>query len=130
MRSTREVLDHHLACRRADDLETDLLANYDRNVVLLSYEGVHHGHEGVRTLASILSTYVRTSDYSYDQLVVEGDYALLHWSACGEHVTIHDGVDSFVVRNGLITVQTIHFSTRVDRSTPGGRPSRPLATST
>ena len=70
---------------------------------------MHLGHEGVRELANVLESYVSAADYNYDQVVVEGDYAFLRWSAQGADVVVHDGVDSFVVRNRII-VQTIHYS--------------------
>lgn len=42
---------------------------------------------------------------------------MLEWAA-GDHVEIHDGADSYLVRDGRIAVQTIHYSTRPRR--PGG----------
>ncbi len=111
MRGTREVIDHHLRCRREGDLERDLADNYAPDVVLLSYEGVQHGHEGVRKLAGILDSYISAADYRYDDVIVEDDYALLRWSADGDDVVVHDGVDSFVIRDDRIVVQTIHYST-------------------
>ena len=111
MRATHEVIDDHLQRRREGDLDRDLADNYAEDVVLLSYEGVHHGHEGVRKLASILDSYVNAADYNYDDVVVQAEYALLRWSATGDDTVVHDGVDSFVVRNNRIVAQTIHYST-------------------
>ena len=111
MRSTREVIEHHLASRREGDLDRDLRENYADDVVLLSYEGVHRGHSGVRALAEILATYVDAGDYGSDGLVIDSDYALLRWSATGDRYIVHDGIDSFVVRDGRIVAQTIHYAT-------------------
>ena len=110
-RSTREVLEDHLRKRGEDDLERDIETNYAPDVVLLSYEGVHRGHDGVRKLAEILASYVGPSDYEYDAFIAMDEYGLLRWSANGAETTVHDGVDSFVVREGLIQAQTIHYST-------------------
>jgi hypothetical protein len=74
----------------------------------------------VRKLASILDSYVSAADYSYDDVVVADDYALLRWSAEGHEVIVHDGVDSFVVRDGRIVVQTIHYSTSLKRAPAEG----------
>lgn len=87
MRTTSDIIEHHLRCRRDDDLNRDLLDNYSDDVVLLSYEGVHHGHEGVRKLASVLASYVSAADYRYDDVIVEDDYALLRWRAEGDEIT-------------------------------------------
>ena len=111
MRSTDEVIEHHLRCRREGDLDKDLRDNYADDVVLLSSEGVHRGHDGVRTLARVLDSYVSPSDYRYNGVVIEGAYALLRWSADGADVAVVDGVDSFVIRDDRIVVQTIHYST-------------------
>lgn len=110
MRTTREVLESHLDQRQAGDLERDLATNYDDDVVLLSAEGIHHGHEGVRMLASILRTYVHAGRYSYRQLLVHGEVGMLQWTAQGDHFAVHDGADSYVVRRGRIVAQTIHYS--------------------
>jgi hypothetical protein len=106
---TEAVIDRHLRYRRENDLERDLGENYAPDVVLLSYEGVHVGHDGVRTLAGILRRYVAADDYSYDQIVVHGEHALLRWSAAGDTCRVDVGVDSFVVRGGRIVAQTIYF---------------------
>jgi len=115
---TQAVLADHLHRRQAGDLEGDIRCNYDPNVVLLSAEGVHHGHEGVRTLATILRTYVSDGTYDYLDLLIEGEVGMLRWRATDEDVRLHDGVDSYVVHDGRIVAQTIHYSS-------GSRPATP-----
>ena len=110
MRTTSEIIHDHLRRRRERQLDRDLHDNFADEVVLLSDEGVHHDQVGVHKLASILDSYVSSSDYRYDDLVVEGAYALLRWSATGDDVVIHDGANSFVTRNDRIIVQTIHYA--------------------
>lgn len=109
-RGAREVVESHLALRQAGDLERDLATNYSPDVVLLSAEGVNHGHDGVRRLADVLRTYVDAGRYRYDRVLADGEVAMLTWHAADESVRIHDGADSFVVRDGLVRAQTIHYS--------------------
>ncbi len=109
-RDTREVIDAHLARRAAGDLEGDLRENYSPDVVVLSAEGVHHGHDGVRTTAGVLRTYVPDGRYDYRQVLAAGRFALLQWTGRSEQTRIHDGADSYVVEDGLIVAQTIHYS--------------------
>lgn len=110
MRSTHEVLDDHLECRRALDLDSDLIRNYAHDVVLLSWgEGVHRGHDGVRFLADVLRTYAPEGKYRYDDLIVGDAYGLLRWSAIGSDGEELRGVDSFVVDRGHIAAQTISY---------------------
>lgn len=111
-RPTEEVLSDHLDRRRIGDLEGDLAHNYDPDVVLLSAEGVHRGHDGVRRLAGILHSYVPAGTYDYGQVLCDGPVGMLQWSARSEDTEIHDGADSYLVRDGLIVAQTIHYSVR------------------
>jgi len=109
-RSTREVLESHLALRRAGDLEADLATNYADDVVLLSWgEGVNRGTEGVRHLASILRTYVDHASFRYEALISDRGYGMLRWSATAPTARVHDGTDSFVVVAGRIVAQTIAY---------------------
>ncbi|MFD2024484.1 nuclear transport factor 2 family protein [Promicromonospora aerolata] len=110
MRSTREVLERHLECRRALDLESDLHDNYAKDVTMLSWgEGVHHGLSGVRYLAGVLKTYLPEGNYRYDDLIVADAYGLLRWSGGGPGEKRLHGVDSFVVGHGRIVAQTISY---------------------
>jgi hypothetical protein len=111
-RSTRAVLESHLELRRGHDLETDLGRNYAPDVVVLSAEGVNHGHDALRMTAAILDHYAGDDEYDYHDLLVDDGYGMLLWSARRSDLQIHDGADSYVVRDGLIRMQTIHYSVR------------------
>jgi hypothetical protein len=115
-RSPRDVLESHLQLSQAGRLEEDLERNYADDVVLLSYEGINRGHDGVRRLAAVLRNYVDAGHYSYDQILVEGDVAMMRWHAADGDTVVHDGADSYVISDGRIRAQTIHFSARSRRS--------------
>lgn len=118
-RGTRDVIEAHLHCRRTGDLDGDLRDNYAADVVLLTWgEGVQHGADGVRRLASVLHSY-DVGRYAYDQVLTEADVAMLNWHATGDDAEIHDGADSFVVRDGRIQAQTIHYSVKEDGDVTG-----------
>jgi hypothetical protein len=53
-RTTLQVLESHLAYREAGDVDGDLATNYASDVVLLSAEGIDHGHSGVRQASALL----------------------------------------------------------------------------
>ncbi|PZF86368.1 nuclear transport factor 2 family protein [Micromonospora deserti] len=109
-RTTEEVLHDHLRRRRDGDLEGDLRTNYHPDVRLLSAEGVHQGHDGVRYLATILRSYVPDGFYHYRQVLTNGDVGMLVWSSRlpTKDTTLH-GVDSYVVSDGLFVAQTIYY---------------------
>lgn len=108
MRTTTEVMHSHLMLRLKGDPDADIEENYHSDVVVLSRSGEFHGHEGVRMAADELSRLVDATTFAYNQTVVSGPYAFLEWTADGEQ-TVHDGADSFVIEEGLIVMQSIHY---------------------
>ncbi|MPV36990.1 nuclear transport factor 2 family protein [Georgenia subflava] len=111
MRSTREVLESHLAHRKAGDLEADLAENYQDDVALVSWgEGTGRGKDEIRRRAEVLSSYLGEGAFAYEEVLVEGEVGMLRWTGRAPEVAVRDGVDSFVVRDGLIVAQTIYYS--------------------
>lgn len=112
MRSTTEVVHDHLLKRLGGDLDGDL-ANYAEDVVMLTGSGEFRGHEGVRQCAAELDRLVGDAAFIYDTTMISGEYGFLQWSAReGEQPVVCDGADSFVVRDGLIVMQTVHYTPR------------------
>jgi hypothetical protein len=114
MRSTREVLEDHLEKRAAGDLEADLATNYSSSTVLLSAEGIYRGAEGVGESADRLFRALGPSEFTYGELLIEGRFGFLEWSAVSENQRIDDGADSYLVEDGVITMQSVHY-TVIDR---------------
>ena len=54
--------------------------------------------------------------FEYPSKEVEGDYALLVWNAKSDNYHVDHGVDSFVIRDGRIVMQSIFY-----RLAPGSR---------
>jgi hypothetical protein len=111
-RSAADVLQDHLRLREAAELEEDLRRNYATDVVLLSARGVLRGHEGVRTSAAFLYEAAAGHEYCYHLTVADDRMAMLEWSATGHDTRIVDGVDSYLIEDGLIKAQTIHYRVR------------------
>jgi len=110
-RSAREVLEDHLALREKGDLDLDIERNYHREVVVLTPLGTHHGWGGVRECAQTLYEAIKdASTYEYDSVVCDERGALLEWSSESDGMSITDGVDSFLIEDGLICVQTIRYT--------------------
>ena len=117
-RTAREVLDDHLAiANRWGDapfdevLEEDLRRNVAPDIVVLINRGTFHGHEGVRQLALMLADELpEHAAFSYDYVAAEGDVGLLEWRYEDSTVQVRDGVDSYVIRDGKIVGQTIHYT--------------------
>ena len=109
-RSTTEVIYDHLAKRYAGDTDADIEHNFAEDIVLLSSFGEFHGKDGVRRSAEKLFEELGPSEFIYDHTMVNGEFGFLEWSAHSDSRIICDGADSFVVRDGLIIMQTVHYS--------------------
>lgn len=108
-RDTRAVLDDHLRLRRAGDLEADLDRNYHPDVSCLSLTGGRHGHDGVRAMAAELEGDLPDATFDYEELVVDGEFGLLGWTGGGQGTEVLEGADAFVVRDGWIVAQIVHY---------------------
>ncbi len=96
--------------RLEGDVEGDIKANFSPDVIILSSYGVFKGHDGVRQSAARLAEDIGEAEFAYNHTQIEGNYALLEWSAKHTKRPVLDGADSFVVENGKIVLQTIHYS--------------------
>lgn len=112
MRSTAEVLDDHLKRRTAGDLEGDLEHNYSADVVLLCEHGPKHGRDAVRKSAGDLERQLPDASFEYLQKVVDQEYAVLFWRADSAESRAEHGVDSFVIRDGRIVMQSVAYELR------------------
>ncbi len=78
--------------------------------MILINRGTFHGHEGVRQLAHMLDEALpehRSFEYTYR--AVEGRMAFFEWAYEDDNVRVRDGADSYLIENGKIVAQTIHY---------------------
>jgi hypothetical protein len=109
-RSSEEVLADHLRLRRSGDLDGDLRRNYDPQVVILTARQVFRGHDGLRASAHRLWKALGDgSSYSYTYALSDDRMALLEWTGSNDDVRVRCGVDSYLIEDGWIRVQTIHY---------------------
>jgi hypothetical protein len=111
-RGAREVLEDHLAkaLKAGLHLDEDLLHNYSENVVFLTSYGIFEGHEGFRELCRFMRAALHRPRFSYRMWRVSGEMGLLEWTAESDRACIPDGTDSYLVRDGHIVAQTIHYT--------------------
>ncbi|MFD2512467.1 nuclear transport factor 2 family protein [Pontibacter locisalis] len=110
MRTPRQVLEDHLEKSKTGSVEEDLKLNFAKDVVMLTTFGVYRGHEGMRELAKLLQEQLPEMTFDYENFQVEGEVGFLEWSADSKNAFVKDGADSYVVRDGLIVAQTIHYT--------------------
>jgi hypothetical protein len=117
-RSAREVLDDHLGIANQwvdtpveDVLEADLRRNVSEGVVVLINRGTFRGHDGVRRLAAMLADELPAHEaFQYTYVAAEGRMGLLEWTYADDMVRVRDGVDSYLIEDGKIIAQTIHYT--------------------
>jgi hypothetical protein len=109
-RTAKEVMESHLNLRQQGELERDLTENYHPDVIFLTASQVYRGHDGVRESAHKLWRVVGDAhEYSYESVLVEDRIALLEWLATTDKLRVTCGVDSYLIEDGLICGQTIHY---------------------
>jgi hypothetical protein len=92
-------------------LEEDLRRNTSEDIVILINRGTFRGHEGVRQLAHMLGEELpeqRSFEYTYR--AVEVRMAFLEWAYEDDNVRVRDGADSYLIEDGKIVAQTIHYT--------------------
>jgi ketosteroid isomerase-like protein len=82
MRSTEEVLDHHLKCFGARDIDA-VMADYAADAVFLGPEGALRGPNAVRPVFERMFDEFATPGAAFTgkQRLIEGEYAHIVWSA-------------------------------------------------
>lgn len=109
-RSAPEVFDDHLRLAGEHLFEEDIARNVSPDIIILERRGIFRGRDGARTLALLLEEELPKAPYLYTNRLIEGGVAFLEWTADAEHARVRDGADSFVIENGWIVAQTIHYT--------------------
>jgi hypothetical protein len=109
-RSPEEVFDDHLRLAAEHRFDEDITRNVAPNVVILERRGIFHGREGALELARLLEEELPDAPYVYTNRLIAGRVAFLEWTAEAAHTRVRDGADSFVIEDGWIVAQTIHYT--------------------
>jgi ketosteroid isomerase-like protein len=110
-RTPDEVVQHHFKALGDGDLE-EIMTDYAVDAVLVTAAGVVRGRDAIRAGFGQLLTTMPNIAWASSAQVSAGDTVLLEWTADAGTVAVDDGVDTFVVRDGLIQSQTARSSWR------------------
>ncbi len=92
-------------------LDEDLRRNVSEDIVVLINRGTFRGYDGVRQLAQMLSEELpEQGAFEYTYVAAEGRMGLLEWTCDDSTVRVRDGVDSYLIEDGKIVAQTIHYT--------------------
>jgi len=119
-RTAREVLDDHLSLAQKwegvdVDLETvvrdDLVRNVSEDIIILINRGTFHGYDGLMQLALMLGEELPEHNaFQYTYVAAEGRMAFLEWAYEDSTTRVRDGADSYLIEDGKIVAQTIHYT--------------------
>lgn len=109
-RSAAEVFDDHLRLASEHRFEEDIARNVSPDIVILERRGIFRGRDGTKELARLLEMELPGAPYVYTNRLIEGRVAFLEWTSEGQHARVRDGADSFVIEDGWIVAQTIHYT--------------------
>jgi ketosteroid isomerase-like protein len=107
MASTKDVLDHHLKAFDQGDLNA-VVSDYTPGAVLFTKDGVLKGVDAIRPLfEGLIAEFAKPgATFNMKQLLVEGDYAYILWTAETADNVYELATDTFVVREGKIAAQS------------------------
>ncbi len=111
-RSTEEVFEDHLRCAKELNYKDDMKKNYSENCIILTTKGKFSGYDGITYLAELLNEELPNAKFEYTNKLVEGKIAFLEWKGEGGNHYVNDGTDSFVIENGRVIAQTIHYTVK------------------
>lgn len=109
-RTAQQVFDDHLDLAGQHRFDEDIERNVAPDCVILERRGIFHGRDGARELARLLAEELPDAPYTYTNRLLAGRVAFLEWTAQAEHTRVRDGADSFLIENGWIVAQTIHYT--------------------
>jgi uncharacterized protein (TIGR02246 family) len=108
-RTPQEVFAQHGQALGAGDLD-EIVTDYADDAVFITSGGVMRGKDGIRAAFTQLLSDVPNASWDLKIQIYEGDVLFLEWAADSAATHVHDGVDTFVFRDGLIRVQTVRYS--------------------
>ncbi|WP_369258998.1 nuclear transport factor 2 family protein [Geodermatophilus amargosae] len=108
-RTPQEVFEHHVAAIGAGEADA-IAADYAEDAVLITPDQVVRGRDGVRELFASLLGELPDAVWDIPTRVFEGDVLFIEWTAVAEKARVLDGVDTFVIRDGEIRLQTVRLT--------------------
>lgn len=104
-----EVLNRHLQLSTSGSGQ-DFLECYRETSFLIMSAGVVRGLDKIRNCYEQLNRELPNARYTYKVVLVEQDVGFVEWSAESDTHVVTDGADSYIIRDGYILAQTIHYT--------------------
>ena len=116
MKSTNDVIDHHLKASVQGDVNA-VLSDYAPDAILFREDGVFKGKDSIRPIfEKFVAEFQKPgTTISTEQRLVEGDYAYMVWTAETADNVYELATDTFFVKQGQIVAQSFTAKIRPKR---------------
>jgi hypothetical protein len=123
MKSTKDIIDHHLKAFADRDLN-GILSDYAPSAVFFTQQGLLRGPDAFRPLFQGLITEFSKpgATFNMKQQIFDGVHAYIFWTAETADNFYELGTDTFVVRDGKIVAQS--FTGKITAKQVHNRPGR------
>ncbi len=110
MKTTRQVIDQYMDGYETCDIDR-VMGVFDETSFLICGADVYRGLKEIRDFFTYIMNEVLPAGVEIKDIhqVIEDDVAFFVWSAKSEKCEISLGVDTFFVRNGVISRQTAYL---------------------
>ena len=113
-RSPDDVLQDHVRAVNSGDMQA-IVADYADHAQVLTAQGALKGKPGVEAFFTQALSLLPGVQVAVEQTVTGENCLLVWWSADSSAGRIDDGIDTFVIEGGLITLQTPTFTIQPQR---------------
>ena len=108
-RTPQEIMTHHSQALGAADLD-EIVADFADDAVVITPTGAKRGQDGIREAFAQLFADLPDATFTAKSQVFGNDVILVAWTADAAGSRADDGVDTFVLRDGMIRVQTVYYT--------------------
>ena len=105
-RTPEEIMAHHATALRAGDLE-QVLKDFNAESRLMTIDRTYTGPDEIREFYVKLIEQFPDADWNARRNFSE-DVLFANWTATSAKFHVSDGTDTFVFRDGMIHLQTVH----------------------
>ena len=111
MRTTEQVIDQYMQGWEACDID-QVMDVFDETSLLICGDEVYRGLKEIRDFFSYGMKQILPRGVEIEDLhqIIEDDVAYFVWRAKSKKCVINPGMDTFLVKNGVISRQTVYLA--------------------
>jgi len=108
-RSTEQVFQDHMTALLNGDFPA-LMADYADDAVLMTMDGANVGKAAIQGYFVNALSAMPNAKLSVTGHIVQEDFVLVTWTGVSDVATVPHGVDTFVIHDDKIRLQTVWFT--------------------